>query len=436
LPARVSAAPTLRERATKIYQRHFFMNSHLPYFPACDEPVFMVGAPRTASSFLCSALIEFGGFAGSSEGHILPLLNALDGHVLGYYALMRKQGLLDIPENSIAKIPLHAMRHAILDVFRNYSAVMFGSSRWIDKTVNVEMIEALPFLMEAWPRARVVFLARSGISNVLSATAYFKVGFEECCVNWVRCCEAWDRTRPQLIPDHVMEISHEDLLQSPERTAQSLAAWLSLSSASSGELIGGIERAVRDWSRGRSVPVSVEDTAWSAADRRTFLRICGEQMVAQGYMTEAGLTSQRKAYEDLDERPLPGASARVLIVDQPDFFRVERESVYVVPGRKSAALVEYENIAASGFRSLRGTLEVTHQNSQGVRFEFIGVCQRSGDIVLKGTFEIAALERRDFTLPFDRECEVMDLLLRVVCGAAASTNDYSWGCLSNLRLAL
>ena len=411
------------------------MKSHAPYFPACDDPVFMVGAPRTASSFLCSALIEFAGFAGSSEGHILPLLNALDAQVLGYYALMRRQGLLDIPENSIARVPEHAMRHAILDVFRNYSAAMFGPSRWIDKTVNVEMIEALPFLMEAWPRARVVFLARNGISNVLSAIAYFKVGFEECCLNWARCCDAWDRTRPQLPPDRVMEIAHEDLLQSPARTAQSLAAWLGLSSASSGELIDGIERAVRDWSRGRSVPASVEDTDWPAADRRVFLRVCGDQMVAQGYMTEAGLTSQRRAYEDLDTRPLPGASARALVVDQPDFFRVERDSLYVMPGRKRAAVVVYENVPARGFRSLCGTLEVAHQNSQGVRFEFIGVCQRSGAILLKGTFEIGALERRDFTLLFDGECDEIDLLIRVVCGAAARTNDYSWGCVSNLRLA-
>ena len=87
---------------------------------AAEAPVFIVGAPRTGSSFVCDALIRGAGLIGGAEGHILPLLSDLDQQIAGYYKLMDNMGMLAIPENTIAQIDEMDMRNKVAGIFKMY----------------------------------------------------------------------------------------------------------------------------------------------------------------------------------------------------------------------------------------------------------------------------------------------------------------------------
>lgn len=411
------------------------MNKSARLLQHCDDPVFIVGAPRTSSSFWLTALVECCELVGSSEGHLLELLDSLDDKVVGFYAQKRAQGLLAIPDNMLSKVPEHSMRHAILDVFRNYFAQQHGDNRWVDKTVNAAMILALPYLMVAWPRARIIYLKRSGIGNVQSAINYFQVSFETACRNWARCGEVWERTRELLPTDSFIEVEHSELLSSPAEVAGRVASHLGFSHYQREVLADYVVQKATVWRDKRGGDSTFVSSDWSQNQRREFLRICGDQMLAQGYFDEFQLITYRSQNADDSVIPISPATARVLQVDDHRYCQFDGDSIYVVPGRNNATLILFENIHASGQDQLEVELEIVHPESQGIRFEFVGFCRSSGELVLHARKELLKDERALLSVKFYKESNQIDLLLRVVTGSTAETNDYSWGCVRNLRLS-
>lgn len=121
-------------------------------------------------------------------------------------------GMLAIPENTIAQIDEMELRGKIAQVFISYYENIYGKGRWVDKTVNIGMIFALPMLLKIFPQARVIYLTRNGVNNVTSAIKYFDVDFEVACRNWSQCGDAWDRIYEILPQNKVLWIEHEQLM--------------------------------------------------------------------------------------------------------------------------------------------------------------------------------------------------------------------------------
>lgn len=407
-----------------------------PSIKTCDNPVFIVGAPRTSSSFWLTALVEAAGLRGSSEGHILALLSDLDHKVVSYYALLDKMGMLSIKQNTIARIPELAVRQALLDIFRNYYSMLYGEYRWVDKTVNAEMIIALPYLLTAWPNARIIYLKRSGFTNVQSALNYFKVGFEEACLNWARCGEVWESIRPLLPNDSILEIEHNELLTAPDKIALDVSKHLNLQSVAETKLIDYVVEAASTWRDKRGSGSLLAVSEWSHEQKIMFFRLCGSQMVTQGYLSKTELQALVEEYKERSVLEIDPMTAKVLQVDNPSYFQLKPDGINIIPGRNTAALVHFDKIRTAGMGHLEARLEVNHPESHGVRFELIGSCCNTGAIICNDRFELAALENRSVVLKINDNCDEFDLLIRVVRGSKALSNDYSHCRISEIRIAV
>lgn len=405
-----------------------------PTIRTCPNPVFIVGAPRTSSSFWLTALVKAADLRGLSEGHLLPLLSHLDHKVVGYYALLDQMGMLSIQQNVVARVPESSIRENLLNIFANYYSMLFGNHRWVDKTVNAEMIMALPYLLSAWPEAKIIYLKRSAITNVQSAMNYFKVDFEEACRNWTRCGELWSGVRPKLPKDCFIEIEHNELLAAPEKTAHRVSDLLALSNEAQYRLAEYVKDAAEAWQQRRGDRDDNVIENWTHEQKNLFYRLCGHQLVAQGYLKEIERQLLLKEFYDANVIAIRPADVKILRVDRPDFCHVKTDSIHVIPGRQTAALLYFEALPSVGMKRLEAHLEITHPESQGVRFEFTGTCANTGAIIIHGRFELIAMEKRTVSADFTDASDKINLLIRVTNGAQAHTNDYSHCRISDLQL--
>lgn len=391
-----------------------------------DAPVFIVGAPRTGSSFVCDALIRGAGLVGGAEGHILPLLADLDNQIEGYYQLMRDMGMLAIPENTVAQIGEMDLRGKVAEVFRSYYEKIYGKGRWVDKTVNVGMLESLPILLKIFPNSRVIYLNRNGIRNVISAVKYFGVSFEECCRNWAQCGEAWERVRTKLPQDWIVEIEHEQLVETPSEVVSLLAKHLLLSSEERKELLHFMVVATCEWENSPKAEITLETARWADDQRAMFIKICGNQMVRQGYWSGPELDALHSQYCRPDIYEVSPSAAKVLQAESADFVAVREGQLCLVPGKSGATVVMFEQLDVTGMSVLSMCIGVSSACSQGVRLEFIGIDYSNGELIMSAQFELTALQQQEIALEIKPHTEQLDLMIRVMCGHEAQKNDHSW----------
>jgi hypothetical protein len=402
-----------------------------------EEPVFIVGAPRTGSSFLVKALKEAAGFAGFAEGHVTPLMHRLDYLAAGYFREMRQRGLLDIPVNMVANVSEAEFRQALAGVFtvfkdrlsgnRRWLDInrLSGNRRWLDKTVNCEAIGALPYVLSVWPRAKIIYLMRDGIANVISAERYFGVSLREVCFNWTGCGEQWDRTRPELPAGSYVEIRHENLIQHPHRVATQIAEFIGLSPTRLTGFVSFIKAETAKWVSERGVRPRLTDLDWPVERLFLFLSICGEQMCRQGYASKEEI-AQALARCPVDRQPIDAARTKILEIDSADYFQLSGDGFFIVPGLERAATAIVAGIETCDPTQFEAELHVEHPNAQPVRFEFIGIDCCTGAIVFHHVEELSALESRWIRVALERRATRIDVLIRVARGISARSNDYAW----------
>jgi hypothetical protein len=398
-----------------------------------EDPVFIVGAPRTGSSFLVHALKEAGDFAGFAEGHLTPLLSQLDYLAAGYFRLMRQQGLLEISDTMVANVPESAFRQALASTFTAFKDRLLGDRRWLDKTVNAEAIGALPYVLSVWPRARIIYLARNGIENVVSAERYFGASFRNACLNWTNCGEQWDRTRPELPADSYIEIKHEDLVQYPHRVAMQIAEFINLPAARIAPFVSFVEAKTAKWARERCVRPLLTDLDWPLERLFVFLRACGEQMCRQGYASKDEI-AEALARCQFDRKPIDAARTKTLNLDSADYFQLSGDGFFIVPGRERAVTAVVAGIETNDLTHFEVELHVAHPNAQPVRFEFLCIDNRTGAIVFHHVDELCALESKCVCIRLEQPAATIDVLIRVAQGVSARSNDYAWARISAMCL--
>ncbi len=394
-----------------------------------EEPVFIIGAPRTGSSFLVHALREAAGFGGFAEGHLTPLMTQLDSVAAAYYAQMRQQGLLDIPENMIANVSEVDFRATLAGMFALFKDRLPRSRRWLDKTVNAEAIGALPYVLSIWPRAKIIYLTRNGITTVTAIERYFGLGFRDVCLGWANCGEQWDRICPKLPPGSFMEIRHEDLVQHPLGVATQIGEFIGLAAKDLASFVSFVEPRSAKWSSERGVPPELTDLDWPVARLFTFLSICGNQMCQQGY------ASKDEGLCEFDRESIDARRVKILDVDDADYFQLSGDGFFIVPGQERAATAVLAGLETRGLTHFEAELHVAHPNAEAVRFEFIGIDNRTGAIVFLHVEELRALELRHLRVALDQQITSLDVLIRVVKGISANSNSYAWSKVSAMCLS-
>lgn len=257
-----------------------------------SRPIFVVGPARSGTSALGEALRLGAGLAGFHEGFLFStaylLLTALEerwdriGPGVEHF---RKDGAESAESRrSLVRFSFDELRRTFLTWFHDLSTAE-GESVWVDKTPDVYMVHALPMLIAAYPRGRVLFVRRHGVRVIDSRTrTHPEMTFEQNCVDWTRVMADWLAVRSH-IGERGMEVEQADLVRRPDAVGDSLAEFLALSA----DQALGIARVLKTRHPGQTIrqgaPLApaLTDVDWSDEQRGVFARVCGPVMQRYGY---------------------------------------------------------------------------------------------------------------------------------------------------------
>lgn len=238
-----------------------------------DRPVFIVGHPRSGTSWLYKLVVMHPEFAGGPESHLFdyylrPLLEEdpfLPWGGLDYW--------LDRSERT------RLLRRVVDEIF-TYRLAEEQKRRIVEKTpehaVHVKHIQQL------YPRARFVHIVRDGRDVMLSVFAYAEhlqdppKDVAQAAEQWCRTLVCMDEAREEN-PGDVIEVRYEDLAQQPDVHLGRIFEFV-------GE--GCPARLIEEMVR--AYPPSKRSIGkWRSAlgidDQRTFSKVAGSSLRAKGY---------------------------------------------------------------------------------------------------------------------------------------------------------
>jgi hypothetical protein len=271
-----------------------------PFGPVTDEkqfPVFILGPARSGTSALALALVESGSYyAGTDEGHLLPLAHALMGAIDQYYQERRGND----PNTMLGRVPIEAFQKLIRRSFVKLASDMFPTGRWLDKTPTVEMVRASVLMKELWPNARFIFMKRRVIENVLSRQRRFpEDSTERHYSDWAAIMTTWLAVRDKL-GDAVLEIEHRQLVLDPDAVASSIASFLQLPDAAAARFSRYVNKSRPERTDENFGAIySFDRLGLDENDARRMTAVCDPIMYALGY-------SYDESYFATEER-LPAA---------------------------------------------------------------------------------------------------------------------------------
>ncbi|HET7718189.1 MAG TPA: sulfotransferase [Bauldia sp.] len=252
--------------------------------------VFVVGAPRSGTTRIKTAIADAMGLPRSGEGHFYPIARDLDAALDGYFDRWSGRAGERTMLRAVSRDELRREIHAV--VRRAFDAV--AGTAFVEKTPGAEAIQALPMVVEQWPESKIVFVKRRGIENVISALWKFPHwSFEGACRNWTDAMSAW-ATLDRTIRQASIEVDQAEMAKHPETTAARLGGYLRLSQAQTAILAEAftrraharVNRRVGSMAELQRDPIPLSSTSWTEEQRATFVEICGGMMSAFGYRLE------------------------------------------------------------------------------------------------------------------------------------------------------
>ena len=228
--------------------------------------VFLLGSPRSGTSQLGSTISDQFNLPWLGEGHGAPLFSEAN-HVLDGKGNTQGSLIRFMTQQHLGDLAIEAAQ-------RSYYFT-HSSASFLDKTPGLGMINATPFLMRCFPSAKFIYIARNGISNVLSRMEKFGGRFEAHCADWAAAVQAWERVRGGL--PYRLELRQEQMEADPAEVGKRIASFLDVpdkADAIEASLANGsLERTGAG--RGR---MFLEQTGWNDRQVDDFIRICGPAM--------------------------------------------------------------------------------------------------------------------------------------------------------------
>ena len=128
-------------------------------------------------------------------------------------------------------------------------------------------------VVEEWPEAKIVFMKRRGIENVMSALWKFPgLTFEASCHAWTEAMAAWAALGP-VVKASSIEIDQAEMAREPHRTADRLGGFLGLNETAIIRVVEAFGRKAHPRSNSRVSsmeelqrdPIPLAETSWSEA---------------------------------------------------------------------------------------------------------------------------------------------------------------------------
>lgn len=248
----------------------------------CVSPaIFIVGSPRSGTTVVGNSLRKvLDAEAGFGESHLLPLAGEVVKTVAEFH---QSSGAAAIPGMMLHHVNPHLLAEQMLSVIKRQYSNLFAQGCILDKTPGGAMIRALPDIQRLWPEARIIFVKRRGIENVVSRLKKFpEVDFKSHCSQWKNCMNAWDWVKGGLV--NKIEVDQFDVLTQPVLVAKRLGDFLDLPSVQ----ISALERHFSSDKpeQTRSVShsaLSINNVNWNNEQKSFFIQHCAENLERWGY---------------------------------------------------------------------------------------------------------------------------------------------------------
>ncbi|MBR8827308.1 MAG: sulfotransferase [Gomphosphaeria aponina SAG 52.96 = DSM 107014] len=247
------------------------------------KPIFVIGSARSGTSIISKAIKLGAGIYGYNEGHLLPIVAVLVKEIEKEYE--KKKHILDKKGYMIAHTNQKEIEERIINVFKDVCEGIYKDEVWIDKTPDLGMIAATPYILRAWPQSKLIFAKRRGVECIISRTRKFQnVSFENHCKFWKQCMEEWLKVRESL-KGHYIEIDQREISLNPEKVAKEIGNLLKIEEEKikrikevfvnqRPEFTGGTEK---------TEAIEIKETGWTDEQIEIFRKHCGEVSEKFGY---------------------------------------------------------------------------------------------------------------------------------------------------------
>jgi hypothetical protein len=137
---------------------------------AMRAPLFIIGYPRSGTSFTGRLLGLFTGYPDHGESHVSTLLQELHYQI----DLCRKRNRCELKgDELIASLDLQSLKQVNSDFFREFYLSQYGSEAFIDKTPGAVACHGWRVVKSIFPNASFIACTRSPVEVITSFRAKF-----------------------------------------------------------------------------------------------------------------------------------------------------------------------------------------------------------------------------------------------------------------------
>lgn len=243
------------------------------------SPIFITGSVRSGTSIVNQALIHGAKIPGYDEGCFVDFLGYFLKFIDTRYGSRAQQMLR--AELMLSDVNIEKFKKDFLDWFIdqyiNYSKY---DGVFVDKTPTIETLYAAPFIIDAIPTSKFIFMKRRGIENIVSRMKKFpELSFEKHCLLWTEIMDLIVILQERLPRDSFILIDQYNISKIPEETATKIGLFLNLNV----DQIEKIEKIFRNNRPEHSGATeddikSLESLEWTDDQKSFFKKTCGPIM--------------------------------------------------------------------------------------------------------------------------------------------------------------
>jgi len=385
-----------------------------------NSPVFVVGSVRSGTTIIskCLSSMEYQGF---DEGHLFGLLikplESLDKQIDEY------KRRFNFTNWAISSFPVHQLKTGMVKFFTDHCENRLGYN-WYDKTPGPDQIRYLPYLVQLFPAAKVIYCERRGLDVVTSSMRRFgnnENDVEKYCEQWRDVLEAWDIVSSQMKGNAIV-IRHEEILSNPAGVAEKLCRHLNrrdkISTVQEEICQNFPERTSKAFEQSDINYLEISEEAKNKIRSRL-----GFHMRKRGYSFESGAqaaVNSRKINFSLDER-----FVEIINLEDESYFKSLGGSAFLLhPPRNGKTEVIFRRIDVKSSEILRVVGRLCNEQSSSVRFGVAIEYENGISFEKYIDFDHDQYEALEF--PIDQIQNVVNIRIWSAMTDENSTNAFAW----------
>lgn len=223
-------------------------------------PIFIIGYPRSGTSFVGKLIAKFTGYPSHGEAHTLTLLQELHHQVNLYRRRTDFTG-----KELVKQLDLDRLKDINTEFFRNFYLSTYGSAMFIDKTPGAVACHGWSVVKQVFPDAVFIACVRSPVEVFESASLKFggRPGTTlntdpiEVAKGWVAAMQGIENLQSSSFSTDLHVVSQLQLRSDPSVSVTALFSFLGLSDS---QISDGV--ALCNLSRDDVLTASIEERTY------------------------------------------------------------------------------------------------------------------------------------------------------------------------------